>query len=224
MRLIVAEDAADLAKRGADLVSAAIAEEPTMNIVPATGNTPLGLYERLAGRVAAGDLNASRLRVFQLDEYLGLEPDDPRLLYGWMLRSFVGPLGIPAKNVVRLPSDTRDPASACRSYERKVEALGGFGLIILGLGPNGHLGFNEPPAEPDSPTRAVNLTKESLASNGNYWGGKNRVPRQALTAGMNLILASQHIILLVSGPHKRMIADKVLHGPVTPELPASLVS
>ncbi|CAA9538051.1 MAG: Glucosamine-6-phosphate deaminase [uncultured Thermomicrobiales bacterium] len=221
MRLIVADDYAALSRAAADVLAATIAAEPTAAILAATGNTPMGAYEDLAARRRRGEIDASRLRVFQLDEYLGLPVDDPRSLFGWTRRSFVEPLGVPDTNVVRLPGDAADPAAACRAYEAAVAAGGGIDLAVLGLGPNGHLGFNEPPAAADAPTRVVDLTPESIVSNGAYWGGSDRVPRRALTAGMTVVLASRRVLLLVSGEHKREILRRTLEGPVTPAVPAS---
>lgn len=223
MRLITTKDGPELAELGADLLAARISANPTLNVVPATGRTPQGIYERLAHRVRKNELDASRLRVFQLDEYLGLGPDDPRLLRDWMLRSFVRPLGIPKDNVICLLGDAAEPDAACRAYDRAVTEAGGYDLAVLGLGPNGHLAFNEPPADPTSNSRAVTLTEESILSNGVYWGGRNRVPRRALTAGMAPILAARNIVLVVSGAHKREVAHRTLHGPITPALPASFL-
>jgi glucosamine-6-phosphate deaminase len=221
VKLILAEDPEDLAGRAADFIAAAIAEQPGAALVVATGNTPLGAYRELARRRSDGRLDASRVRVFQLDEYLEIAEDDPRSLYGWMRGAFLEPLGVPDSNVVRLRGDTPDPAEACASYVGAVRASGGLDLVILGLGPNGHLGFNEPPSGPDAPTRVVDLTEASVESNAGYWGASDRVPRRALTAGMDLLLAARRTLLLVSGAHKRDILAQALAGPATPWVPAS---
>jgi glucosamine-6-phosphate deaminase len=150
-----------------------------------------------------------------------LGPDDFRSLYGWTRRSFVEPLGIPDAQVTRLVADTGDPQAACQAYEAAVEAAGGIDLAIMGLGPNGHLGFNEPPSGADAPTRMIDLAEESVESNAVYWGGRDQVPRQAMTAGLNVILAARHIVLVVTGAHKRDILDRAINGAVTPDVPAS---
>jgi glucosamine-6-phosphate deaminase len=221
MDLIVVEDYEALSRRGADWLAKEISAKPEASIVVATGDTPMGVYRELAERRARGLFEASRLRVFQLDAYLGLAPDDRRSLFGWMRRSFLEPLGIPEGHVVRLAGDAADAWEACRAYDATARALGGFDLSVLGLGPNGHLGFNEPPSPPDAPTRVVHLTLESVASNARYWGGEDQVPRQALTCGMDLLLSARRTLLLVSGAHKHDILHRAVEGPQTPDVPAS---
>ena len=223
MDLIVADDYDALSRVGASWLIEAIREQPEAAIVAATGNTPMGMYIELAQRRFRDSIDTSRLRVFQLDAYLGLAPDDPRALFGWTRRSFIEPLGIEEANVVRLAGDAPDPWEACRRYEAAVYEAGGFDISILGLGPNGHLGFNEPPSAPDAPTRVVDLTRESIVSNARYWGGEAQVPRQALTCGMDLLLEARRTLLLVSGSHKHQILHRTIEGPQTPEVPASFL-
>jgi len=200
-----------------------IAARPNATLLVATGTSPMGLYAELARRHQRGEIETSQLHVVQLDEYVGVGEDDRRSLSGWMQRSFVAPLGVPETNVIRLPGDAPDPAAACRAYDAAIARLGGIDLAILGLGPNGHLGFNEPPSAADAPTRAVDLTPASVASNAPYWGGADHVPWQALTAGMAVLLAARRTLLVVSGAHKWEILHRTLHGPVTPDLPASFL-
>lgn len=221
MRLIVAEDYAALSRIGADEVATLVAEQPDATVLVATGETPMGLYRELAARRQRGEFDASRLRAVQLDEYVGVTAEDRRSLFGWMLRAFVTPLGIPAANVIRLRGDVSALDAACRDYDAAIASAGGIDLAILGLGPNGHLGFNEPPVTADAPTRVVALTPESIASNARYWGGEDQVPRRAITAGMNVLLAARRTLLVVSGTHKREILRRTLDGPVTADVPAS---
>jgi glucosamine-6-phosphate deaminase len=221
MRIQIADDYEAVSQAGADYIAAAIAARPDAAMVVATGETPMGIYRELAERRRRGRLDTSRLRVFQLDAYVGLAADDERALFRWMAQSFLEPLGIPAERVVRLPGDAADLAAACRAYDAAVAAAGGFDLSILGLGPNGHLGFNEPPADAQASTRLVALTEESVASNARYWGGRERVPRQALTAGMAQLLGARRTLLVVSGAHKRAILRRAVEGPVGPDVPAS---
>ena len=142
MKVVVTDDYAALSRAGADLMAGVIAANPTAALILATGETPMGMYRELAAMRQRSGLDTSRLRVFQLDAYLGLGPDDERSLYGWMKRSFLAPMQVPDANVVRLPGDAPDPRAVCAAYEKAVEAAGGIDLSVLGLGPNGHLGFN----------------------------------------------------------------------------------
>ena len=223
VHLQLVEDYEALSHAGAEVVAGLIARKPDAALVLATGDSPMRMYQLLAERVQRGELDVSRLRLFQLDEYWGLRPDDDRSLYGWMRRAILDPWGIADSQLVRLRGDAPSPEAACRAYDEAVAAAGGFDLAVLGLGPNGHLGYNEPPAHPDSPTRLVTLTESSLETGARYWGSRDRVPRQALTAGLASLLAARQIVLLVSGAHKRKILDATLNGPITPDVPASLL-
>ena len=119
MRLIVAEDYDDLSRKGADLVTSVVSSKPDAAAVLATGETPVGLYRELQARRKDGTIDLSRLRVFQLDEYLGLAPNDPRLFYGWMKQEFIGPLGVPEANVMQLPSDPPTRKSPAGNTRRR---------------------------------------------------------------------------------------------------------
>jgi len=220
LSIVVVTDPEELACVGADLVAEEIAANPTSRIVVPTGRTPLGLYRELGRRREGGAFDMSEATVFQLDEYLGIGPEDRRTLFGWMDRSFLSPLGIPDAHVVRLPTGG-DLERACAAYDREVAGNGGYDLAILGLGANGHLGFNEPPVDRAAPTREVVLSAESIASNGNYWGVADDVPPRAVTIGMGPLLAARRILLVVSGTGKHAIVHRAVHGPVSPAVPAS---
>ena len=137
-------------------------------------------------------------------------------------RSFVEPLGIDPTSVVRLDGTNGDLGAVCADYEGAVHAAGGFDLAILGLGPNGHLGFNEPPSDPSSRTRTVALSAASLASNASYWG-PGRVPRRAITAGMDVLLGAKRIVLIVTGEGNASILRRAVGEPPTPSVPASFL-
>jgi glucosamine-6-phosphate deaminase len=216
-------DADALAVRAARAIADTIARRPDATIMVATGSTPMATYAELAAMRRRGELDTSRVRAVQLDEYLGLTgDDDPRSLHGWMRRSFTEPLGIDDARVLRLDV-SGDAEAGCRAFDEAIDAGGGLDLAILGLGPNGHLGFNEPPSEPGAPSRTVELTPESLASNAPYWGGLEHTPRRAATAGMRVIMQARAVLLLVSGAHKREILGRTLDGPPTPDVPSSLL-
>jgi glucosamine-6-phosphate deaminase len=215
-------DATALGQRGADVVIDAITDVAAATVIAATGSTPMGLYEELASRAREGTFDPSRLRICQLDDYVGIGHDDHRSLRAWLDRSVVRPLGIPEQRVVWLDGSAEDLPDECRRYDERLSASG-VELAVLGLGPNGHLGFNEPPSDSDAPTRVVELASESVVSNARYWGSEDAVPRRAVTAGMSILLAARTVVLVVAGPRKRAILQEVLSGPVTERVPASFL-
>lgn len=220
--LVVVDDAGSLARAGADVVVEVVHADGSVTIVPATGETPVGMYGELASRRARGDLDTGGVSIVQLDEYLGLEPDDRRSLFGWMDRTVLQPLGVDADRVARLPTDG-DVDAACAVFDRELGASGAIDLAILGLGTNGHLGFNEPPSGAASSTRAVDLTRDTIAANARYWGSEGDVPTRAVTLGLRTLLAARRILLLVSGTSKHAIVRRALEGPVGEDVPASFV-
>jgi glucosamine-6-phosphate deaminase len=217
----VLPDADAVAVAAADSIAELIERSPRAAVVVATGRTPVPTYAKLADRSREG-LPTRDLRVFQLDEYVGVHPDDDRSLGGWMDRIFVEPMGIAATTAVRLDGIAEDLPAACAAYDDAVKRAGGFDLAILGLGPNGHLGFNEPPSDDRSATRVVELSPRSVTSNAEYWG-RELVLTHALTAGLALLLAARTVVLLVTGEAKRDILRDTVAGPVTPAVPASFL-
>jgi len=220
--VVVVEDADELGRVGADLVADELRRTPGAWVSVATGETPMGMYAELAARRRSGLLDTGALTPVQLDEYLGLEPDDRRTFFGWMRRSFLEPLGIADERVVRLPLDG-DIAAACAAFDQTLDARGGLDLAILGIGTNGHLGFNEPPVDPAAPTREVGLSTATIDANARYWGDVNDVPTRAVTTGMRQLLAARAIVMVVSGPTKREIIHRALEEPVTSQIPASFL-
>jgi glucosamine-6-phosphate deaminase len=223
MHLHVVNDYQELSRCAAELFIEAVSRKPDSAVVLATGNTPMGMYRVLTEHIQAGKLDTSQLLLFQLDGYLGVSLDDPRSLEGWLVRSVLEPWGISSDRFVRLPEDAKDTDLVCSQYDEAVRRVGGLDLAVLGLGPNGHLGFNEPPSAADAPTRVVSLTPESVKSNARYWGSEKQVPRKSITAGMDVLLRARQILLLVSGESKRDILKKTLFGPVTEEVPSSFL-
>jgi glucosamine-6-phosphate deaminase len=218
---ILRVDTESFSQVGAALVARVIRAKPNANVVMATGNTPMGVYQELAKLHQQGELDCSSLHVFQLDAYADVPLHDARSLQAWSRRSFTEPLNISEANFTPLVGFSDDHEAACKTYYQAVVKAGGYDLAILGLGPNGHLGFNEPPCDEHATTRVITLTEESLVSNAVYWGGRENVPMQALTAGMDLLLSARQILLLVTGAHKRAILQKTLYGDVTPSVPSS---
>lgn len=224
LQVFVADDAAELARGAASDAAEILRAHPQATVICAVGDSPAALYQELAARRRLGELDTSGMRVVQLDEYAGIPPDHERSFYAWLERDVIGPLGVPAERVIPLRGDG-DGAVAAERYETAIARAGGIDLAILGLGTNGHVGFNEPPSAADSPTRVVELSAQSRAAGARHWGrGQGaEVPRHGITAGMRVLLAARETILVVSGMHKAQILRATLSGPVTPDVPASLL-
>ena len=220
--VLVLRDYDDLSLAAADIVVSVVAARPEAAVLVATGETPMGLYAELAIRQQNGTFDGSGLRVFQLDEYADIADDDRRSLYGWTLRAFADPLHVPRERVARLPSNG-DIAAGCAAYDRAVADAGGIDLAILGIGMNGHVGFNEPPSDYWTTTRQVELAPETIDANARYWGRSDHVSRRAVTVGMATLVNARQILLLASGRSKRNIVRRAICGPVSAEVPASLL-
>ena len=215
-------DGAEIRRVGADLICSVVATRPDARITAATGRTPQGIYEELGDRANERSIDASAITAVQLDEYVGLPPGDPRSLLDWMVRCFVEPLRVPADRVLRLPTEDLDRTGP--DFDETLAELGGLDLAILGLGRNGHLGFNEPPSAADAGTRRVELAEGTIADNATYWGGRIAdVPLAAVTLGMRHLLSARHVLLVVSGHAKRDILHRAMRGPIEPSVPGSLL-
>jgi glucosamine-6-phosphate deaminase len=206
---------------GTDIVAGWLADVPAGTLLAALGTSPLGVYAGLAGLRMAGRLDVSRVRLVQLDEYVGVADEDRRSLYGWLVRAVATPLRIEPERVLRLAGDAPDPGKEARRHDAAIAAAGGLDVSVLGLGPNGHLGFNEPSSTPGAPTRVVELAPASVESNARYWGSTSAVPRQAITVGMDRLLAARRTLLVVRGAAKRSVLRRLVAEPVRDDLPAS---
>jgi glucosamine-6-phosphate deaminase len=223
---VVLADAAAVAERVAALLLADRLR-PTLPLGLATGRTMEPVYAALARRLGCLEpALATRVRAdwssFNLDEYVGLGPQDPASFAATMARQLVEPLGLDPERV-RLPDGRAgDPEAEARRYGAAVSGAGGIGLQLLGLGLNGHVGFNEPPADAAVACRCVTLSDPTRRQNAGAFGGDpNAVPQRAITLGMAEILAARRVLLVVTGGAKAAILRRALGEPPTPELPAS---
>jgi len=212
-----------LSALAADAVSETLANRPGAALTLPTGDTPLGMYRELVRRIDAGELDFSQAQFFCLDDYLGSTPDDEASLTRWLKQVFLDPARLPEANVHYVPTAAADPQAAAAGYDREIAACGGLELAVVGLGPNGHIGFNEPGSGPDDPTRVVDLQPATRAQSAAYWDGKADIPAQAMTIGLGTILQAKRIVLIVSGAGKAEIVQKSLEGPETTEVPGSFL-
>ena len=197
--------------------------KPKSVFVLATGNTPLGLYSQLADAYRREVISFKACSLIELDDYWGISRSDHRNLYNWLYTEFISHVDLLPENITRFNTEAENPEKECLRIEDIIRNLGKIDLVVFGLGPNGHLGFNEPESSPTSQTRVIELTPESITSSAVYWGTEKDVPRQGVTLGLSSLLAADKILLIVNGKHKAQILKETLHGPITTAIPASLL-
>ena len=205
----------------AQIVADAVRANPALVLALPTGGTPLGMFEALIAMVESGEIDFSQTQFFCLDEYAGVTPDDPNSLTGWLFRSFMDPARVPRENIHLVPSSAPDPETAALAYEAALAALGGLDLAVLGLGPNGHIAFNEPGSAADSRTRLLDLTQESIDQSAAYWAPGSPVSTMAMTMGVATLLEARRIVLIVSGAKKADMLRRALDDAPSADIPAS---
>lgn len=220
-QLAIARDAAEMSEVAAEIVAQTIKARPDARISVPTGSTPLGMFDVLAARAARGEVDFSNVEVYCLDEYIGVTADDPNSLTAWLGEAFLDRVGVDPERVHTLPVTASDPVAAAAAYDADVVSRGGLDLAVLGLGPNGHIAYNEPGSAADSRTRVVTLTPESISQASAYWRDTVPIPKQAMTVGVGTLLESNRIVLLVSGTAKADILRRTVKERPGPEVPAS---
>jgi glucosamine-6-phosphate deaminase len=199
-------------------------DKPRMVLGLPTGNTPIPLYRELVIQHRSGRLDLSRTTTFNLDEFLGLPPDDLRSYRAFMQRHLFDHVNVSLRRIHFLNGLPADVSRECRRYERAIERAGGIDLQILGLGLNGHIGFNEPARALMAQTHLTHLKPATRRANAKFFDNRmNAVPREALSMGMATILHSRRIVLLATGATKARCVQRLIEGPVTPRLPASFL-
>jgi glucosamine-6-phosphate deaminase len=208
--------AADIAK--------AIARDPTLVLGLPTGRTPIPLYRELTSLCRARAIDFSQATTFNLDEFLGLAADDPRSYRAFMQRHLFDHVNLSARRIHFLNGATRASERECRRYERAIQRAGGIDLQILGLGANGHIGFNEPGHALIARTHKTTLTAATRTANAACFNGRTRdVPKEALSMGMVTILHARRIVMLATGAAKARCVERMVSGPLTTALPASFL-
>jgi glucosamine-6-phosphate deaminase len=219
--LIVLGDELAASKSAADVVSKTLLSKPDAPITFPTGTTPLGMFDVLAARAARGEADFSRVSIFCLDEYIGVTGEHPNSLTRWLSEALLSRIGIRPEQLHTLPVTADDLVDAATQFDGEISARGGLDLAILGLGPNGHIGYNEPGSSADSRTRVITLTPESRSQASAYWEGTLSIPDRAMTMGVATLLESKQILLLVTGEAKAETLRRTLQEPMNADVPAS---
>ncbi len=223
MRIYKTKDYNEMSRRAAAIISSQIILKPDCVLGLATGSTPIGTYEHLVEWYNQGDLDFSKVTTVNLDEYKGLPRDNDQSYYYFMNHHLFSKVNID-KNKTFLPDGTEpDSETACRKYNEIIHAAGGVDLQLLGIGHNGHIGFNEPGDIFEKETHCITLSERTIQANTRFFASEKDVPRQAYTMGIQTILSARRILLLVSGEEKADIVKTAFFGPVTPKVPASIL-
>jgi glucosamine-6-phosphate deaminase len=220
MEIVIVESFEQAGEVAADIVARAAEARPGLTLGLATGSSPLSAYRALADRVAAG-LDLSRAAAFALDEYVGIPADHPASYHEVIRQEAVLPLGLDPARVRVLDGEAADLDAECADYERAMRAAGGVTVQLLGVGTDGHIGFNEPTSSLASRTRIKTLTTQTRLDNARFFDSPDDVPRHCLTQGIGTILEAQKLVLIASGAQKAEAVAAAVEGPLSAFVPAS---
>lgn len=223
MKVVILEDAEAVAKYGADIFIKQIQTKPTSVLGLATGSTPVALYKELINAYNNNQVSFAQVQSFNLDEYLGISANHPQSYRCFMNKNLFDHIDIDMTNTAIPPGDSDDPLTACEGYEIAIKISGGIDLQLLGLGRNGHIGFNEPSSSLASRTRIKTLTKETIDDNARFFAEDEFQPKLAITMGIGTILESKQIVLLATGEHKADAVAYMVQGAITAQCPASIL-
>ena len=223
MKLLIEESYEDMSRRAADVIAEVVVEKPNCVLGLATGSTPIGLYADLVSDCKEGKISFKDVSTYNLDEYRGLAGDHDQSYRYFMNVNLFDHVDID-KAATHVPDGAcEDADAACAAYEEAIEAAGGVDIQLLGLGHNGHIGFNEPCDEFPKATHCVTLTESTIQANSRLFDSIDEVPREAYTMGIGTIMKAKKILVVANGEGKADIVRRAFFGPVTPEVPASIL-
>lgn len=223
MKVIKTKDYEQMSRVAANILSAQVIMKPKCVLGLATGSTPIGTYDQLIKWYEKGDIDFSEVTTINLDEYKGLSPENDQSYRYFMNTHLFDHINID-KNKTYVPNGLEpDSGKACSQYNQIIQKYGGIDLQLLGLGNNGHIGFNEPGSAFEKETHCVSLTQSTIDANARFFSSMDEVPREAYTMGIKTIMQAKKIVVVVSGLQKASIVKKAFFGPITPEVPASVL-
>ena len=221
LKTIIVNDYDEMSDYAFDLVKDLVTKKPNCVLGLATGSSPIGLYQRMVKDHQENGTSYSAVTTVNLDEYIGLTPDHPESYSAFMRRHLFSGIDIPSKNT-HLPKDGVNLAEQCEKYNELLDNID-IDLQVLGIGSNGHIGFNEPGTAFDSKTHIVALNESTRRDNARFFASLDEVPAQAITMGIASIMKAQQILVIASGQSKAEAVAAMLHGPQTPDVPASVL-
>lgn len=223
MKIYEAADYNDMSRKAANIISAQIILKPDCVLGLATGSSPVGTYDQLVEWYEKGDLNFSKVTSINLDEYKGLSGENPQSYRYFMNRHLFDRVNIDKARTFVPNGMESDSQKACAQYNAVIRSVGRVDMQLLGLGHNGHIGFNEPGEAFEKETHCVDLAPSTIEANKRFFENEEEVPRQAYTMGIKSIMQAMKILVIVSGADKADAVAKAFAGPVTPEVPASVL-
>ena len=223
MKIIEARDYGHMSRQAANIISAQVILKPASVLGLATGSSPIGAYRQLIEWYDKGDIDFSAVRTVNLDEYVGLGPDNEQSYAHFMRTNLFDHINIGLGNTHIPDGLNADPAAECARYDALIRSLGGIDLQLLGLGPNGHIGFNEPDECFAGGTHKVELSRATIEANKRFFQPAGEVPKFAYTMGIRDIMQAERVVMVVSGADKAQAVRAAFSGPVTPRVPASIL-
>lgn len=223
MRIIKAKDYDQMSRKAANIISAQVIMKPNCVLGLATGGSPLGTYRQLIEWYEKGDVDFSECYSVNLDEYVGLDIQDEQSYVYFMHHNFFDSINIREDHTFIPNGKNMDAEAECAAYDARIASLGGIDLQLLGLGPNGHIGFNEPDTVFTKGTHCVELLDATIQANRRFFNDISEVPRRAYTMGICDIIQAKKVVMIVSGEAKADIVREAFLGPVTPQVPASIL-
>lgn len=223
MKFITVDTYEKLSRQAANIISAQVILKPDSVLGLATGSSPLGTYKQLIEWYEKGDIDFSKVTSVNLDEYVGLDGTNDQSYRYFMNKNFFEHINIDINNTFVPNGCAVDLAEECRRYDEHIAKLGGIDLQLLGIGLDGHIGFNEPDKYFVKSTHVVELHESTIKANSRFFANIDEVPKRAITMGMVSIMQAKKILLIASGKEKRDILEKAFYGPITPEIPASIL-
>ena len=223
MKIYCTENYQQMSRTAANIISSHVMLKPDCVLGLATGSTPIGMYQELIERYKNGDLDFSQVKSVNLDEYVGLAPTHDQSYRYFMQTNFFDHINIKPENTYVPNGCAEDAAAEGAAYDARIEKFGGIDLQLLGIGLDGHIGFNEPADAFTKETHAVDLHESTITANARFFESEADVPRRAITMGMGSIMNAKKVLLIASGPAKKEILEKSFYGPITPWVPASIL-
>lgn len=223
MKFISVDKYEELSKIGANIIASQVIMKPNCVLGLATGSSPLGIYSNLAKMCENGDLDFSNVTTVNLDEYAGLDETHEQSYRYFMNENLFSKINIPKEKTYVPNGVASDLVKEGLNYDELIQSLGGIDLQLLGIGVDGHIGFNEPDSVFVSETHPVKLDESTIEANARFFASKEDVPRQAITMGMRSIMQAKKILLVANGANKKAILEKAINGPIDPMVPASIL-